>query len=191
LSCAQRTERRTLKGYTWTVSASSAHLLRVADDGSRWRGPVPTMASMPLLRMGPPPRSFAADAQHCIMGSGLRHPPYTRLRHDPLRALRLRHPDTPKRAVVLGPVKAKPSVAAKWRPAIDRSCARRPLRIRWVGARKRDPPSRTRKLRMKRRRRSSKKRDRKMDRTLGVTPLTEIDPYKVRSVTHVSGLDTM
>jgi hypothetical protein len=26
---------------------------------------------MPLQSMGPPPRSFAADAHHCIMGMGL------------------------------------------------------------------------------------------------------------------------
>jgi hypothetical protein len=38
-----------------------------ADDGSRWRGPAETMALMPLCRLGPPPRSLAADAHVCIM----------------------------------------------------------------------------------------------------------------------------
>ena len=42
-----------------------------ADDGSRWRGPAETMALMPLCRLGPPPRSLAADAHACIMGMGL------------------------------------------------------------------------------------------------------------------------
>ena len=38
-----------------------------ADDGSRWRVPdSPPLAFMPE-RMGPPPRSFAADAHECIM----------------------------------------------------------------------------------------------------------------------------
>ena len=37
------------------------------DDGSRWWGPALGHGSMPPLRMGPPPRSFAADAHACIM----------------------------------------------------------------------------------------------------------------------------
>src|SRR5215471_6280703 len=38
-----------------------------------------------------------------------------------------RHPDQSRRAVVLGAVKAKPTVAAKASASLDRSCARRLL----------------------------------------------------------------
>ena len=34
-------------------------------------------------RMGPPPRSFAADAHHCIMVRVVRHPPNTSMWRDP------------------------------------------------------------------------------------------------------------
>jgi hypothetical protein len=43
--------------------------------------PVKTTALMPLCRMGPPPRSLAADAHHCIMVGSL-HPPSTRMWHE-------------------------------------------------------------------------------------------------------------
>jgi len=56
-------------------------LVTVADDGSRWRVPVCAMAVMPRKRMGPPLRSFAADAHCCIM-VGFLHPPNTRLWRD-------------------------------------------------------------------------------------------------------------
>ena len=36
-------------------------------DDPRWREPAVDMAQMPTARMGPPPRSFAADAHDCIM----------------------------------------------------------------------------------------------------------------------------
>jgi hypothetical protein len=61
--------------------------------------------------MGPPPRSFAADAQHCIMGLGSPDPAEYKAaaRSCALHASspRPRHPDTPKRAVVLEAVKAQ------------------------------------------------------------------------------------
>src|ERR1700682_2138557 len=55
-------------GRTLTCSARSVRWRRVADDGSRWRSPgVFPWLSMPKGRMGPPLRSFAADAHDCIM----------------------------------------------------------------------------------------------------------------------------
>jgi len=70
------------------------------------------MASMPPLRMGPPPRSFAADAHECIMvrvvvahriqGCGA-------IRSCPTASSpRHRHPDHNERAAVLGAVKVWP-----------------------------------------------------------------------------------
>jgi hypothetical protein len=41
--------------------------MRVADNGSRWRGPDVVPWLSPQGRMGPPLRSFAADAHDCIM----------------------------------------------------------------------------------------------------------------------------
>ena len=50
----------------------------------RWRRPQRTMALMPRRRMGPPLRSFAADAQDCIMVTVHQDQPNTRLwRVDP------------------------------------------------------------------------------------------------------------
>jgi hypothetical protein len=69
----------------------------------------------PFSRMGPPPRSFAADAHDCIMvrslstyriqgcGAMIR----ARWASSPL----IVHPDPAKRAVVLGAVKVWPGVA--------------------------------------------------------------------------------
>ena len=46
--------------------------------------PKPAMVLTPFLRMGPPPRSFAADAHDCIMVRPLVDRPNTRLwRDDP------------------------------------------------------------------------------------------------------------
>ena len=45
--------------------------------------PAGSMALMPTDRMGPPPRSFAADAHHCIMVRVVRHPPNTSMWRDP------------------------------------------------------------------------------------------------------------
>src|SRR5580693_2132740 len=67
---------------------------------------------MPGKRMGPPPRSFAADAHECIMVRVL-DPPDTRSWRDLIRAQESglpsdRHPDRTKRAVVLEAVKVWP-----------------------------------------------------------------------------------
>src|SRR6516165_7774699 len=92
------------------------------------------MAVMPRGRMGPPPRSFAADAHDCIM---VRVPgptgykvvaPLIRTRK---RAPSDRHPDRTQRAVVLEAVKVWPSKREACRkvgaPAnLDSPCARRP-----------------------------------------------------------------
>ena len=82
-------------------------------------GGVPRMAMafMPSKRMGPPLRSFAADAHHCIMVRVLWVPPNRRMWRDPYvhhtRAPpRPRHPDTAKCAGVLEAVKGEaPSLA--------------------------------------------------------------------------------
>jgi hypothetical protein len=79
--------------------------------------------------MGPPLRSFAADAHDCIMVRVSRPTEYK----DVTRLIRVpqasspsdRHPDHSKRAVVLGAVKARPAVAAEGAASPDRSCARR------------------------------------------------------------------
>jgi hypothetical protein len=44
--------------------------------------PTSTMVVAPVLRMGPPPRSFAADAHGCIMVRIQMDPPNTRLWRD-------------------------------------------------------------------------------------------------------------
>src|SRR4249919_1528909 len=49
------------------------------DDGSRWWCPALAHGCNAGLRMGPPPRSFAADAHACIMVR-VSDPPDTRLR---------------------------------------------------------------------------------------------------------------
>src|SRR4249920_993722 len=91
------------------------------------------MAFMPLCRMVPPPRSFAADAQDCIMvrviathriqgcGTIVRAPQASSPRH--------RHPDHNERAAVLGAVKVWPSIRgeAKATANLDSPCARQRL----------------------------------------------------------------
>jgi|SRR5258705_11047795 hypothetical protein len=90
--------------------------------------------------MGPPPRSFAADAHHCIMVRVVRHPPNTSMWRDPRAnqagSPRQRHPDHTECAVVLGAVKVWPgddgaggNVGAT--ANLDRPCARQ--RLRFVG----------------------------------------------------------
>jgi hypothetical protein len=44
----------------------------VSDDDPRWRSPEARHGFEPVSRMGPPPRSFAADAHDCIMVRSLR-----------------------------------------------------------------------------------------------------------------------
>src|ERR1700731_2362092 len=89
---------------------------------------------MPGKRMGPPPRSFAADAHECIMVRVL-DPPDTRSWRDLIRAQESglpsdRHPDRTKRAVVLEAVKVWPGKGGVRRKVgasanLDSSCARR------------------------------------------------------------------
>src|SRR5271155_5906221 len=89
---------------------------------------------MPGKRMGPPPRSFAADAHECIMVWVL-DPPDTRSWRDLIRAQESglpsdRHPDRTKRAVVLEAVKVWPGKGTVRRKVgatanLDSSCARR------------------------------------------------------------------
>jgi hypothetical protein len=92
------------------------------------------MAFVPRKRMGPPPRSFAADAHDCIMVRVLGPTEYkvvARL----IRATESglpsdRHPDRIKRAVVLEAVKVWPGKGGVRRKVgatanLDSSCARR------------------------------------------------------------------
>src|SRR5580693_8662630 len=73
------------------------------------------MAFVPRKRMGPPPRSFAADAHDCIMVQVLGPTEYkvvARLIRAPARGLPSdRHSDRTERAAVLGAVKAWPASA--------------------------------------------------------------------------------
>src|SRR6202049_2922743 len=79
---------------------------------------------MPGKRMGPPPRSFAADAHECIMVRVL-DPPDTRSWRDLIRAQESglpsdRHPDRTKRAVVLEAVKVWPGNGGACRKGLVR-----------------------------------------------------------------------
>ena len=97
-------------------------------------------ASMPLCRMGPPPRSFRCDAHHCIMvwvfthriqGCGTNVRATTRgLPSDFVI------PTTTSVPSCSNPSRTKPSRVAL-RAILDRFCARRPPHSVWVGARKR------------------------------------------------------
>jgi hypothetical protein len=111
--------------------------------------PKQAMVLKPVSRMGPPPRSFAADAHDCIMvrslrtyriqGCGAMIAPDGKLPSD-------HRPDHNQRsAAVLVPVKARPGnngTCGQGRATadIDRPCARRPQHV-WVGAKKRDSES--------------------------------------------------
>jgi hypothetical protein len=81
--------------------------------------PYDCMAFLPRYRMGPPPRSFAADAHHCIMVwvSGPAEYKHVARSSCTTRGLpSYRHPDTLKCAVVLEAVKDEPSVALTRHP---------------------------------------------------------------------------
>ena len=92
--CARRNKRRLLEASN--SFGPVRPLVTVADDGSRWRVPVCAMAVMPRKRMGPPLRSFAADAHGCIMVRVLGPTGYkvvARLIRARKRAPSDRHPD--------------------------------------------------------------------------------------------------
>src|ERR1700738_2264267 len=84
--------------------------------------------------MGPPPRSFAADAHGCIMVRVLGPTEYKVVARLIARASGLpsdRHPDRTKRAVGLEAVKVWPGKLGACRKVgatanLDSSCARRP-----------------------------------------------------------------
>src|SRR5262245_4804041 len=131
------------------------------------------MASMPFFRMGPPPRSFAADAHYCIMVR-VSGPPNTRTRHEHFvrdtRAPLLsssRHGQVCRRArrvgrdeetaARFGAVQGQAFGGRQDAASLDRSSARRPVDV-WVGTKKR-LPGRTKKL-----------SDEKVDRTLVMPP---------------------
>src|SRR6476619_2745837 len=111
--------------------------------------PKQAMVLKPVSRMGPPPRSFAADAHDCIMVRSLRT---YRIQGcgamiAPDRKLRLCSSCRPQPAcaAVLVPVKARPGndgACGQGRATadLDRPCARRPQHV-WVGAKKRDSKS--------------------------------------------------
>jgi hypothetical protein len=65
-------------------------------DDPRWREPAVDMAQMPTERMGPPPRSFAADAHDCIM---------VRIRTD-LPNTSVRREDAPQWRAPLGSIRS-------------------------------------------------------------------------------------
>src|SRR5262249_21893171 len=98
--------------------------------------PQVSMASMPWVRMGPPPRSllpmripaswFGSLARR-IQGCGTRS-----FVHQPAAPLELRHPDHRKCAVVLGAVKDEPLRVALTRHPLT-APARAGLSILWVG----------------------------------------------------------
>ena len=68
LSFARRHEQEILRLFRTAVSQIRRVWKQVADDGSRRRASGGcSMAAMPKGRMGPPLRSFATDAQDCIM----------------------------------------------------------------------------------------------------------------------------
>jgi len=110
--------------------------------------PKQAMVLKPVSRMGPPPRSFAADAHDCIMVRSLRTYRIqgcgamirARWQSSPLIIV----PTTTSVAAVLGPVKARPGNEAcgqgRATADLDRPCARRPQHV-WVGAKKRDSES--------------------------------------------------
>src|SRR5580704_770110 len=105
-----------------------------ADDGSRWRNPDMALGFMPIGRMGPPLRSFAADAHDCIMVQVLRPSGYKVVARfeprpkagSPLIVI----PTAPSGAIVLAAVKVRLARNAARLGNLDRSSARRRQRSR-------------------------------------------------------------
>src|SRR6266852_4607452 len=106
--------------------------------------PKQAMVLKPVSRMGPPPRSFAADAHDCIMVRSLRTYRIqgcgamirARWQSSPLIIV----PTTTSVAAVLGPVKARPGndgACGQGRATadLDRPCARRPQHVCGSGRR--------------------------------------------------------
>jgi hypothetical protein len=99
--------------------------------------------------MGPPPRSFAADAHDCIMVRVLGPTEYkvvARLIRAPARGLPSdRHPDRIERAAVLGAVKVGLASAERAKRSVRRptltAAARAGFAILRVGTKKRDSRS--------------------------------------------------
>jgi hypothetical protein len=104
----------------------------------------------PVSRMGPPPRSFAADAHGCIMVRCPYGPTGYKVaarvpRAPTASSPRTRHPDHNERAAVLGSIKARPGTmereaSTERRPALT-APARAGFQHVWVGAKKRDSTS--------------------------------------------------
>ena len=116
--------------------------------------PKQAMVLKPVSRMGPPPRSFAADAHDCIMVRSLRTYRIqgcgamirARWQCSPLIIV----PTTTSVAAVLVSVKARPGndgACGQGRATadLDRPCARRPQHVCGSG-RRNGIPSRTKKL---------------------------------------------
>src|SRR5262245_37916197 len=114
-SCARHTEGRDAQGTP--DGFGSPHVRQVADDGSRWRGPGPLHG----FKCRPPEwvRRLGACCR-CVSlhhGLGLWPAAYKDVArvsvHLPAAPLDVVIPDTPKCAVVLGALKAKP-VGGRW-----------------------------------------------------------------------------
>ena len=131
-SCVRRNKRRFAEGAQQfrPTSACDGSPMTVRGGGV----PACAMAFVPRKRMGPPPRSFAADAHDCIMVRVLGPTEYkvvARLIRAPERGLPSdRHPDRIERAAVLGAVKVWPGkrrARGKFGATanLDSSCARR------------------------------------------------------------------
>jgi hypothetical protein len=82
--------------------------------------PTSPLAFMPIGRMGPPLRSFAADAHDCIVVRVLGPTGYkvvARLHRARKRAPLNRHPDRTKRAIASRPSKCGLTSVARTKPA--------------------------------------------------------------------------
>jgi hypothetical protein len=139
-SSVRHTEKEDAVKEHLTVSALSARLRRVADDGSRWRGPARNHGSHAVVKNGSAASELAADAYHCIMVWAF-GPPHTRMWHE----ASCTHPQLPSDFVIpttasvpscSNPSRTRPLPVAL-RAILDGFCARRLNSIAWVGTRKR------------------------------------------------------
>jgi hypothetical protein len=152
-----------------TISAPKPHMLGSPMTVRGGGVPSSTMAMMPFFRMGPPPRSSRCRCASLHHGLGLSPTEYKDVArtfvHHTRAPLGLRHPDPPSVPACSAPSKAKPSVAAKMRPALT-APARAGASMCGSG-RRNGCTGRTKKL-----------TDKKWIGPLG-HPLTKISPYKV------------